>query len=560
MPRHQKYPNGTEVSKYFTDDLDRDDQATPFARLHYGDRREGFVVSYEATITSGFGYHDVLNWTYRVCFEHAYTPIEIFYDMSEKELESCLHKNCPYHLCQGHFGNVVEILRQEEDDDDDDDDDDEERSKDYTGCQIDWEAFSKDLDRVPAMAEVLFDLENYDIEISIFFLALIMPNRPVSVIKKLMEKRSWPYECEHHPTWLAIALLVSSKPGKNGARNLVGIDEEILRLILKKTNDFSTTRQIVSSVLEPIYNFIICSSNRYLPLAYVVLEESDDAVALVLADHYQGLRDIPQEILKYALSCTKKRNSKGVPVRISDCFYNNRFRGMRNTTRLSLMEELFLFIDSKKLPLFVRFLKTFVNTKSNNRNLVANASLTNMVLYTLDNMSSTWRVSNRGAHLSSWTKFVAAHQEIKTLTNHRQTVLVMSPLLYAISLGFPWNSVLRDLVAADPSALESVDFVELLPPFLMAATVGCTPRMCPARVAGTNYSEDLIFADRTTVENIFELLRANPAMLAKASEKGNVEAARKSLTTRKKETKAINGKRKFVQSALSFQPITSHIK
>ncbi|OEU22874.1 hypothetical protein FRACYDRAFT_233039 [Fragilariopsis cylindrus CCMP1102] len=526
MPRHQKYPNGTKVSKYFTDNLVRDDQATPSARLHYGDRREGVVVSYEPTITSGFGVYEVLDWTYRVCFElDEHLHIEIFHDMSEKELESCLHKNCPYHL-----------------------------------------SFSKDLDRVPNMAEVLFYLDNYDIAISIFFLALIMPNRPVSIIKKLMEKRSWPYECEHFRNWLAIALTVAAKPGKNGTRNLVGIDEEIIRLILKKTNDFSTTRQIVSSVLEPIYNFIICGSeeyrgsDRYPSLAYVVLEESDDAVALVLADHYQGLRDIPQEILKYALSCTKKRNSKGVPVRISDCFYNNRFRGMRNTIRLSLMEELFLFIDSKKLPLFVRFLKTFVNTKSNNRNLVANASLTNMVLYTLDNMSSTWRVSNRGAHLSSWTKFVAAHQEIKTLNNHRQTVLVMSPLLYAISLGFPWNSVLRDLVAADPSALESVDFVELLPPFLMAATVGCTPRMCPARVAGTNYSEDLIFADRTTVENIFELLRANPAMLAKASEKGNVEAARKSLRTRKKETKAINGKRKFVQSALSFQPITSHVK
>jgi hypothetical protein len=183
-----------------------------------------------------------------------------------------------------------------------------------------------------------------------------------------------------------------------------------------------------------------------------------------------------------------------------------------------------------------------------------------MVLYTLDDMRYTLGYSYMGAHLSSWTKFVAAHQEIKTLTNHRQTVLVMSPLLYAISLGFPWNSVLRDLVAADPSALESVDFVELLPPFLMAATVGCTPRMCPAQVAGTSSSEDLEVADRAAVENIFELLKANPAMLAKASEKGNVEAARKSLKTRKKETKAINGKRKFVQSAFSFQPITSHVK
>jgi len=224
------------------------------------------------------------------------------------------------------------------------------------------------------------------------------------------------------------------------------------------------------------------------------------------------------------------------------------------------MEELFMFIDSKKLPSFIRFLKTYVTTKSNNRNLVANANLTNMVLYTLDDMRYTLGYSNRGVHLSSWTKFVAAHQEIKTLTNHRQTVLVMSPLLYAISLGFPWNPVLRDLVAADPSALESVDFVELLPPFLMAATVGCTPRLCPTRISGTSYSEYQEIAVRVSVENIFELLEANPAMLAKACEKGNVEAARKSLETRKKETKAINGKRKFVQSAFSFQPITSHVK
>jgi hypothetical protein len=93
----------------------------------------------------------------------------------------------------------------------------------------------------------------------------------------------------------------------------------------------------------------------FLSLANVVLEECDDAVALVLADHYQGLRYIPQEVLNYALTCTKKRNSKGVPVRIFGYFYNNKFRDMRNVTGLSLMEEVFIFIDSKKLPLFVRF-------------------------------------------------------------------------------------------------------------------------------------------------------------------------------------------------------------
>jgi hypothetical protein len=551
------YPTGTEVSKYFLHDLDRDEQRIPFVRYRHGDRMEGVVVSHGLTITSGPGVQEVIGWKYRVRFENCdLWRTEIFHEMSEKELESCLHKNCPYHLCQGHFGDVVEILRQEEDDDDDDE---EERSKDYTAYQIDWEAFSMDLDRVPHMAEVLFGLEDYGIEISIFFLALIMPNRPVSVIQKIMRKWPRPYECEHYPNWLAIALDVAEKTEKDGAASLFDFDEEILRLILKKTNDVSTTRQISSSALAPIHNFILSDSGGHFSLAKMVLEECDDAVALVLADHYRGRRDVPQEVLKYALSCSKKRNSKGAPVRILDCFYNNKFRHIWDITGFSLMEELFMFIDSKKRPLFDRLLKNYVTTSTNSRNLVANVSLTNMVLYTLEDMSTRSRVSNRVAHLSCWTKFVAAHQEIKTLTNHRQTVLVMSPLLYAISLGFPWNPVLRDLVAAGPSALESVDFVELLPPFLMAATVECTSIMCAARGVTASCCEDED-ADRAIVENTFELLKANPAMLASASEKGNAEAARKSLKTRKKETKAINGKRKFVQSAFSFQPITSNVK
>jgi len=80
------------------------------------------------------------------------------------------------------------------------------------------------------------------------------------------------------------------------------------------------------------------------------------------------------------------------------------------------------------------------------------------------------------------------------------------PLYTAIRRKHAWRTIVRDVVKLDPSVLHSVDCIELLPPFALAATVSCSQSLAIPFSCDHNNKD-------VSIERIYELLRANPAVL-----------------------------------------------
>jgi hypothetical protein len=141
-----------------------------------------------------------------------------------------------------------------------------------------------------------------------------------------------------------------------------------------------------------------------------------------------------------------------------------------------------------------------------------------------------------------------------------------SPLFTALRLGYSWQPVLKDILNANPSALESADFVEGLPAFALSATVTCfdslhSPMSCCIcglrgdchicrRVSCTSCKVRCDYFRQQVddrglfgigigiykvcpVENIYQLLRSKPDMLKEASSLLNASISQKSLADRK---------------------------
>ena len=115
----------------------------------------------------------------------------------------------------------------------------------------------------------------------------------------------------------------------------------------------------------------------------------------------------------------------------------------------------------------------------------------------------------------------------------RENELLLQPqhLFTAICLGFSWSSpVLQELVKQFPGALNSLDEMEKLPPFLLAATV---PRACLIDI----YQHE---SDREPIATtIYELLRSQPTALSNLMEDNrgrtdlrNSQPSSKNLPTR----------------------------
>ena len=86
----------------------------------------------------------------------------------------------------------------------------------------------------------------------------------------------------------------------------------------------------------------------------------------------------------------------------------------------------------------------------------------------------------------------------------------LHPFFCALRMGYSWRPVLRDIVEADPSVLATIDPVEKLPPFLVAACTVPSKHEFAAKESCCRFpmEKDLIHLD-----TIYHLLHASPSIL-----------------------------------------------
>lgn len=140
------------------------------------------------------------------------------------------------------------------------------------------------------------------------------------------------------------------------------------------------------------------------------------------------------------------------------------------------------------------------------------------------------------------------------------------PLYTAIRRKFSWRSIVRDIVKLDPSALYSVDNIERLPMFALAAAATSGTSSCSQSLESPIFlHDDECTKEITATERVYELLRANPIVLFKMIQDNKVQqptgtnylqVTKHTVSSLEEEEEEGKKEEQIVSSATAIDPIT----
>jgi hypothetical protein len=350
---------------------------------------------------------------------------------------------------------------------------------------------------------------------------------------------------------------------------LYNLSPEILRVLLERRPEFIAheTTDLDMMTEAPVFDYIDGDVNEYTE---VIFETSPHAVALVLAFHFLRREDVVcDKVLTFALdrALTLEREGRGVfTMRVKHSSHEE----------FCLLRVLFRDLNSANSELCDRYLRVFIegrearlqDTGLNNANDSGQLSLSACTEIALEHMDfgtfgTLWEeylrkflVPTLVSHLDQRNSCFLRHY-LQDFFRSRHAypqrkrwdltegaddssltccVLYLFAELYhprkdpdeddpseklwqlylkkygddvtkrmkdgshvlsaAIRMGHSWDPILRGIVKKDPSALETLDVAHKLPPFMLAALR-----------SNDNTGKN------AAISNVYELLRANPAVL-----------------------------------------------
>lgn len=309
----QKYPIGTRISKKFVDPLTNEPRA------------------YEAEVTKYEFVDEKNKWLYYCYYE---TDDEGEY-MSEYAIAK--HRTVkfmsPEDLFCSYFGSMFNLGN--------------------GVCSVNWKQFMEDLNQAPAMAHV----RDYHTETHAtsgaypLQYALLVPGVPDNVIQRLIALNPDALgfvEEDHGWNTLQWMLILPE--------DLENISPNILRTLLTQGDDEWAIEEEECNNNIPI-EWFIQNSGPVSEQVKAILDCSPYAVAWVLKHHYTGEREAPTKLVTLALNSAYEWET-GSPGGFFDRHLLKAETDDEEGGKETLLEVLFAHLQSDKVRLFHRFLKT----------------------------------------------------------------------------------------------------------------------------------------------------------------------------------------------------------
>jgi hypothetical protein len=391
---------------------------------------------------------------------------------------------------------------------------------------VDWKEFMEDLQRCPAIARVTGGVSDFPA----LHYVVLLSDLPIEVLRELL--RIYPGALHEREVDFGWNIMQWIQWGR-GWNPQYKVAPEVLRVILTEAPEFAVEEKVEEN-LSPVYDWILRDPESEQVKA--ILETSREATAFVLSKHFaasyaerQRFQDdytVPEKLLEFALNCALQWESEGEDVFSLSLDIDTR---PDETENFTLANQLFEHLESKRIKLFHRYLKIFVSGKEaylaeRAAPRVDKKSLTCCVLYMLAKCSGE---NDKMDKREWWQKYLDVCRN--KVTKPSQTGDV--PLYTAIRLGYQWNPVICFIVNEDPSVLEKPDSEEKLSPFALAAATTATQSQDYCSELG-DYNR-LDYTNLNTVNNTYQLLRANPNALVPSKPKSKQAPPPSSLDTKR---------------------------